>query len=70
VPGVAVSAVYLSGRAAAVGGADRAGSRQRDEDVSGGVSDETRLIAIAGTLTGICDLTFFLSACRCLLDGY
>jgi len=45
-----VSAVYLSGRAGAVGRAHRRGGRKRDADVSGGVPDEIRLIAIAGIL--------------------
>ena len=42
VPGVAVSAVYFSGRAAAVGGAHDASGRKRDADVSRGLCRQTR----------------------------
>ena len=45
VPGLAVHAVHVPGRARAFGRAHRRGGRQRDADVSGGVSDEAGLTA-------------------------
>ena len=45
VPGLAVHAVYLSGRARAFGRAHRRGGRQRDADVSRRLSGEEGLIA-------------------------
>jgi len=47
VPGVAVSAVHLPGRAAAVSRTHQTGDRQRDADVSRGVSGEAGLTVAA-----------------------